>query len=708
MLLMNSFVTRSGLAVLMLLSSGLLAVRAANYVPKAGATGAAAPEFSIHGNVFTNSIKIELKADGAVIRFSLDGSEPTTNSILYKEPISISGCALVRAKAWHRDGRVSAAVSENYTVLADDLRNFSSNLPLLALNIGREEVTAGEKTVAALRAVENRSGRTMLNSAEDFSGLVLLNLRGHSSLRYPKHSYSVKAVNESKEPKSASILGLLKDPDWVLYAPYPDKTLLRDVLAYDLNRQMGTWAPRTRFVELFVSESGEKLSMEHYVGVYVFEEKVARSKSRVAIAKLGAEDAREPEVTGGYIFKKDHSSSRERKRLGADGPTQAATPSDRTGYPTPPGGFPADPAGFPPPYGSAVRTSTRTTTNTRTTTPRASRNSRTAKSTQSVTNYVASAAPERVIIDDAEMFDEDESFRTTLQRNYFYFQEPEPDELTGVQRAWLKDYVNRFESALYGPDFTDAKEGYRAFIDVDSFIDYHLFSEVTKNVDAFRFSTFYYKDRNGLLKMGPVWDWNLSFGNADGKQGYMPRNWLWPQLDDQQYSWFRRLFEDPDFGQRYVDRWQQLRATVFATTNVLSRIDALAAHLDESQKRNFRRWDILGRDVSPNYFVGESYEEEIRWMKNWASNRLDWIEAQFPAAPVAKAGDKIELSSASPAGKIFFTMNGVDPRAVGGKPSSDAQQYSMPIALPGNAALYARTLIDTRWSGLTRIPAKKP
>src|SRR5215207_7702796 len=99
---MNSFVTRSCLALLIFLSSCLLAVRAANYVPKARATEIAAPAFSIRGTVFTNSFKVELKADDAVIRFSVDGSEPTTDSTLYKEPISISGCVLVRAKAWHR------------------------------------------------------------------------------------------------------------------------------------------------------------------------------------------------------------------------------------------------------------------------------------------------------------------------------------------------------------------------------------------------------------------------------------------------------------------------------------------------------------------------------------------------------------------------------------------------------------------------------
>jgi hypothetical protein len=653
----------------------------------------APPTFSVPGGVFAKNLKLELKANGAVIRFSTDGSEPRDNSPAYQQPIDISNCVLIRAKAWDKNGRASRTVSESYTMLGSDLGEFSSNLPLVIINTCGTEITAAEKSVTALRIMETKGGRTTLTSAADFSGLALLNLRGHSSLRYPKRSYSVKAVNESKEPMKVSILGMARDPDWVLYAPYPDKTLLRDVLAYDLNRQMGYWAPHTRFVEVFVNEGGGKLTMEHYAGVYVFEEKVTRGKSRVNVAKLDPNDSAEPELTGGYIFKKDHGSSRERKRLAADGPQPAAAPSDRTGYPTPPGGFPADPAGFLPAFGTSPRATTRAARTVRPVPQRV------------VTNYVSAAVSERVVIDDAELFLEEESLRTVLQRNQFYFHDPEPDEITGVQRAWLKDYVNRLEAALYGPDFMDPKKGYRAFIHTDSFIDYHLFSEVTKNVDAFRFSTFYQKDRGGLLKMGPVWDWNLSFGNADGKQGYMPQHWLWPQLNDQEYSWFRRLFEDPDFGQRYVDRWQELRKNVFSTSNVMVRIDSIVALLNESQERNFRRWEILGRDVSPNYFVGDTYQEEVHWMKTWTSNRLEWIEAQFPAAPVMKPGGKLEISTLSSAGRIYLTTDGRDPRSAGGKVSTAAQQYESPLALPKGAVVVARTLVDQRWSSPARYSA---
>src|SRR6185295_5428559 len=123
--------------------------------------------------------------------------------------------------------------------------------------------------------------------------------------RYPKHSYSVKTVNVLREAQKISLLGMPKESDWVLYAPYPDKTLLRDVLAYELSNQMGDYAPRTRFVEVFVSY-GSHVSAEDYLGVYVLVEKVKRGKERVDVAKLDPDDAKEPEISGGYIFKKDH------------------------------------------------------------------------------------------------------------------------------------------------------------------------------------------------------------------------------------------------------------------------------------------------------------------------------------------------------------------------------------------------------------------
>jgi hypothetical protein len=169
-------------------------------------------------------------------------------------------------------------------------------------------------------------------------------------------------------------------------------------------------------------------------------------------------------------------------------------------------------------------------------------------------------------------------------------------------------------------------------------------------------------------------------------------------LDDQQYSWFRRLFEDPDFGQKYVDRWAQLRTNVFATSNILARIDQLASLLDEAQERNFEKWEVLGRNIDPNWFVGDSYEEEIDWMKQWVTNRLGWIENQFIPAPGVSRGKTVELHTDLPDAKIYFTLDGTDPRAPGGTVSSAAQPYQSPLQPSQHRRLIARVQIGTRWS----------
>jgi hypothetical protein len=185
----------------------------------------------------------------------------------------------------------------------------------------------------------------------------------------------------------------------------------------------------------------------------------------------------------------------------------------------------------------------------------------------------------------------------------------------------------------------------------------------------------------------------------------MPEGWLWPQLDDKEYSWFRRLFEDPDFGQRYVDRWTELRAATFATSNVLARIDRMVAELKEAQERNFQRWPILGLAVNPNWYVGETYEEEIKWMKEWTASRLEWIERQFVSRPavVSNPGEPIALQVGR--GKILYTLDGSDPRAPGGGVSPQAKEHETPIPLVGGATLRARALDGSRWSGLLSVRA---
>ena len=656
--------------------------------------------FSPAGGVYASNVLLKLSArSGApTIRYTLDGSEPVEASAAYTAPLSITNTTLVRAKAFPREGPSSIIAAAVYTLLDDDLANFSSNIPLAIVNSFGTNILHERKIEGALQFVDAGKERTKLTGALDSSVRCLLNIRGRASLRYPKNSYTVKAIDGEGDPAPVSVLGLPADADWVLYAPYPDKTLMRDVIAYEMHQEMGHWAPRSRFVEVYVNLSGKKLSQRDYVGVYVLFERVKRSVNRVNIARLKPENDTEPDITGGYIFKKDHVDPAGFAMGGEGVGAGAISQNLRAGYPTGPGGFPADPKGFQP-ASRVTRSSS------------SSSSSRSSRVSRVFTNHLGFAAAripvegtrDMAFRDEYDSLKDEESFKTT-HTNEFFFVEPEQDEITAVQKAWLKRHLNQFEAALYGPNFTDETIGYRAYIDRDSFIDYHLIVETTKNVDGFRFSVFFHKDRGGKIKADPIWDWNLAFGNANGKQGWLPEYWLWPQLDDKEYSWYRRLFEDPDFAQRYVDRWSQLRTNVFATAKLLARVDELAALLQESQKRNFEKWPIMGRAINPNYLVGATYEQEVAMLKNYIDKRLDWIEKQFlPVPRLAVKGNGLSkvVELAAGAGEIYFTTDGTDPRGSGGQLSRMAQSYKAAIALPPGTKVFARVREGNRWSGPT-------
>jgi hypothetical protein len=349
---------------------------------------------------------------------------------------------------------------------------------------------------------------------------------------------------------------------------------MRNFLSYNWSNDMGQYASRTKFIEVFLNTDGGGVSMSDYVGVYVLMEKIKRGKDRVDIEALAPYDNSEPEITGGYIFKKDKLDS---------------------GEPT---------------------------------------------------------------------------FNTSTGLQLIYV-DPNGHDITEPQKNWLGNYVNEFESALRGPNFRDPNLGYRKYIDVDSFIDIHILVELTKNIDGFRLSTYMYKDRGGKIKMGPAWDYNLSLGNADYLNGWIPTGWYYDLLNDGQYPWWRRLFEDPWFQRRYADRWFELRRGLFTTSRLLKYIDDTAKLLSEAQVRNFERWNILGTRIWPNWYIANTYQEEINWMKGWLQDRLNWMDSQIgreyagPSPVFNQQGGYVysgfELIMTAPRGEVYYTVNGDDP-----------------------------------------------
>ncbi len=205
---------------------------------------------------------------------------------------------------------------------------------------------------------------------------------------------------------------------------------------------------------------------------------------------------------------------------------------------------------------------------------------------------------------------------------------PKGHEISNTQKAWIQNYMNEFETALAGRDFKDPTRGYAKYIDTDSFIDHFIINELFKNTDGFRNSTYMYKDSDGKLEMGPVWDFNLSMGNSVFNNAWETSNWL--IYTNPVPFWWDRLLTDENFKRRLVKRWQALRKNELATSELFGEIDRTAAYLSEAQTRNFERWPVLGRQVfgNPGPYL-PTYQQEVQQLKIWLQARLKWMDQRI-------------------------------------------------------------------------------
>lgn len=175
----------------------------------------------------------------------------------------------------------------------------SSNLPIFIINT-RGQFISDEPKVNGYFQVVNQ-GNSIRNYTSDSASTPKIPLgietRGSSSQSFPKKSYGFEIRNPAGEDSSIALLDMPAQSDWILSANYSDKTFMRNAFAYHLARQMGAYAPRTRYVELIVNEE--------YQGIYVLMEKIKRDPNRVNIAKLKSTDTSGSNLTGGYIIKID-------------------------------------------------------------------------------------------------------------------------------------------------------------------------------------------------------------------------------------------------------------------------------------------------------------------------------------------------------------------------------------------------------------------
>lgn len=427
-----------------------------------------------------------------------------------------------------------------FTVLnAQSSSVIDSNLPLVKIDTKGGTILNDPKITADFSVINNGIGKRNKSTdvPNEYNGKIGIELRGQSSQGQPLRSYDIELRDAAGLEAPTPLLGMPAESDWVLYAPYMDKTMMRNYLAYTLTREMGRWASRIRFVELILNDE--------YQGIYLLAEKIKRDSSRVNISKLLPTDNSGIELTGGYIFSLDKEPN-----------------GWLSSYPTP---------------GS-----------------------------------------------------------TNLAPRQFSYVYPKLADITPQQKNYLKQAVDEFESSLAGPRFQDPSLGVRKHADLSSFIDFLIINELSRNVDGYRLSTYFHKNKNltdGRIKAGPVWDFDLAFKNADYCDGSLISGWAYKfnyvcPSDGAGLIpfWWDRLMLDTAFVSSLRCRWLDLRKTVLSEQNINRLIDSADLLTSDARPRHFAKWNLSGYQWWRGTNPIQSYEEERDAMKAWIKQRAEWID----------------------------------------------------------------------------------
>ena len=218
---------------------------------------------------------------------------------------------------------------------------------------------------------------------------------------------------------------------------------------------------------------------------------------------------------------------------------------------------------------------------------------------------------------------------------FFNYEYPKPSDIHSYQKNYIQNYFHEFEDALSSNNFVDPNIGYRKYINEESFIDFFILNELSNNVDGYRLSTYLYKDRDEKMNIGPIWDFNLSFGNADYCGGERYDVWCY-KFNERCLGdfwnvpfWWDRLLEDESFVTKLKTRWNDLRTNILSNENIISMVNekySLLKNETNVANNNFNKWKIFGIYIWPNSFIGNNYFEEIEFLKNWIINRTAWLD----------------------------------------------------------------------------------
>ena len=399
----------------------------------------------------------------------------------------------------------------------------SSYLPIIIINTDSQEIADEDRTICSLGIINNTGINNVGDDFNEYNGRISIEIRGQSSMYFPKKSYSFETQDSLGENYNVSLLGMPAENDWVLYAPYADKSFLRNALTYYLYEKMGYYSPRFKFCNLLLDNE--------YMGIYLLTEKIKRDKNRVDVNELEPEDSDMQDISGGYIIQVDRAS---------DNPDKYWT----------------------------------------------------------------------------------SSFNDSIYFQYIY---PRWKKINNQQKSYIQEFIYDFEHSILNSDLSSLHILYKDLINVDSFVDYFIISELSKNIDAYRLSTYLYKDHDSIdhrLHIGPVWDYNWAYGNSTYCQADIVSGWEQETpcgiFNPFWYSIFR---SDSLFNSLLKCRWVDLRSNLLKEDVIYSYIDSIISVNNYEINKDMRYW---------GHIENTTHNNEIFYLKEWISQRFKWLDENMP------------------------------------------------------------------------------
>ena len=490
--------------------------------------------------------------------------------------LEVEGASGDIAYKWTVDGK-EVGTDASYTPTEDDLmkwiavivtsgtdkaevKMFFSELPVVYINTeGGQAITSKEKYIDAELIIQ---GNETYNSKTTklYNGATEIRGRGNSTWGQPKKPYRLKL------DKKTDLLGMGKSKHWVLLANYLDESLQRNALAYNLSGSMGMEQMSTVFVDVVLNGD--------FVGNYQLCENIRVDPTRVDIFdwETFAEDC------AGVI-------------ADAEGLDKDTT-GDLEEYM-------AENMGW-------ITSGTVTFNGT----------------TYTIADYPDIEIPDITggyLLELDEYYDEVSKFRTESNQPIM-FKNPEFVGTNKDMIGYVQNYVQAFEDAVQSDSYTAEYEGetlhYSELFDMDALVDYWLINEIFFNEELNKKSTYMYKDIDGLMKMGPIWDMDWSSGGEG--QTYHTENWAtrYYSANAQANSWYKFLIQDPWFFINAQERYWEIRNA--EVKDMLAELDRNEELLASSAAGNGKRWGYKS-----------DYSEYVNKLRTWLNTHLSWMDTQM-------------------------------------------------------------------------------